>query len=111
MSYESPIKVIYDYVQTKAEEDIIKAVQNVGIVVNAIELRKALMYDRKQYTQGFEDGKKFAEQELIRHGHWVKPKGMLWDMGNCSVCGEFSVEGEKALYCPHCGARMDEVTE
>ena len=42
-----------------------------------------------------------------KHGHWVKPKGSLWDIGTCSVCGEFSVEGEKALYCPHCGAKMD----
>ena len=106
MSYESPIKVIFDYVQTETEEEIIKAVQNVGIEVNTFELRKALMYDRRQYTQGFEDGKKFAEQELIRHGHWKKVKS---GFDECSVC---NYHGSSAFkHCPNCGAKMDEVTE
>ena len=37
MSYESPVKVIFDYVQTETEEEIIKAIQNVGIEVNTFE--------------------------------------------------------------------------
>ena len=66
MSYESPITIIYEEIQSQIEDGMLKAVQNVGFNVNKIELQKALMYDRKQYSQGFEDGKKYAEQELIR---------------------------------------------
>lgn len=66
MSYESPITMIYEEIQTQIEDGMIKAVQSVGFDVNKIELQKALMYDRKQYSQGFEDGKKFAVQEMTR---------------------------------------------
>lgn len=59
------------------------------------------------YEEGVELLHPLFDVEPVRHGHWVKPKGSLWDIGTCSVCGEFSVEGENALYCPHCGAKMD----
>lgn len=64
MSYESPITTIYEEIQSQIEDGMLKAVQNVGFNVNKIELQRALMYDRKQYSQGFEDGKKYAEQEM-----------------------------------------------
>ena len=71
MSYESPITMIYGEIQTRIEDGMLKAVQDVGFNVNKIELQKALMYDRKQYSQGFEDGKKFAEEE---RGDRMTPK-------------------------------------
>lgn len=47
-----------------------------------------------------------ADVQPVRHGHWIytptSPLGFT-----CSECGK-----EMCLfnYCPHCGAKMDEVT-
>lgn len=110
MSYKGPIEVIVGEVQHKMENEIIKAVQNVGINVNKIELHKALMYDRKQYTQGFEDGKKYAEFELVRHGQWTRPYNDGYKQ--CSVCKRIHYGIPwNAKYCPFCGAKMDETDE
>ena len=57
MSYESPIVMFANNVQTDYENGIIKAVQNVGFNVNKEELIKALQYDRGQYEKGFTDGR------------------------------------------------------
>ena len=49
------------------------------------------------------------EMAIVRHGHWIDRYGMT-----CSKCGyeiphyRFSTE---YLYCPHCGAKMDERKE
>ena len=40
-----------------------------------------------------------------KHGHWET----IWKAYECSVCGEISINNY--YYCPHCGAKMDEVTE
>ena len=59
--YESPIEKIYGELQTQMiQEDenmVMKAIREVGITVDKEELIKALQYDRKQYTKGYEDGK------------------------------------------------------
>lgn len=55
-NYESPIKEIIGELQTQQEENVIKAVQKVGIDVDKEELIKALQYDRQQYQKGYEDG-------------------------------------------------------
>ena len=51
--YESPIKIITGKMQTQIDGDIYKAVQNVGINVDRVELLKALEYDRGQYEKGY----------------------------------------------------------
>lgn len=51
--YKSPIEVIYGEMQMKVENDIYKAVQNVGVNVEKEELLKALAYDRGQYDKGY----------------------------------------------------------
>ena len=56
MSYRSPIEVIYEDVQTKFEDNVFKAIQNVQINVDRDELIKALAYDRDQYRKGYADG-------------------------------------------------------
>lgn len=56
------------------------------------------------------------EAEPVRHGHWVTktrhehyPSGKEYEEDFCSICGKRgSVEYE---YCPHCGAKLDEVSE
>ena len=55
-SYESPISVIATQIQTMYDEEVMKAIQRVGIEVNKDELIKALDYDRKQYEQGYRNG-------------------------------------------------------
>ena len=61
--YKSPIEkmMIYGEIQTQmVQEDenmVMKAIREVGITVDKEELIKALQYDRKQYTKGYEDGK------------------------------------------------------
>lgn len=109
MSYESPITIIYGEIQTQIEDGILKAVQDVGLNVNKIELQKALMYDRKQYSQGFEDGKKFAEEERATgHGEWILLDN--WGTFKCSICGRGAIRNDYP-YCMWCGARMDKETE
>lgn len=66
MNYEAPIKLFFDnYAKTlveKEEEEINKAVLNVGVDVDKEELIKALNYDRGQYRKGFLD----RDKEIIR---------------------------------------------
>lgn len=54
--YQSPINIITRQMQTKFENDVFKAVQEYGVVVDKDELIKALKYDRNQYEQGYRDG-------------------------------------------------------
>ena len=54
MSYESPVEVIQTQMQNLIEEEIYRAVTNVGINVDKDELLKALQYDRNQYHKGYE---------------------------------------------------------
>lgn len=54
--YESPIKIITGKIQTQIDDEIYRAVQNVGINVDKEELLKALEYDRGQYEEGWKEG-------------------------------------------------------
>ena len=54
--YKSPIEIITRNIQTQIDDEIYRAVQNVGINVDREELLKALEYDRGQYEKGFDDG-------------------------------------------------------
>lgn len=59
--YESPIELIltkpvYASFRDKEENEIFRAVQNVGISVDKEELLKALRYDRGQYEKGYLEG-------------------------------------------------------
>jgi hypothetical protein len=42
--------------RTQFEDNVFKAIQDYGIVVDKEELIKALQYDRGQYEKGFADG-------------------------------------------------------
>lgn len=55
MSYSSPIEVIIRNMNSRLEDEVYRAVQNVGIQVDKAELEKALLYDRNQYVKGFND--------------------------------------------------------
>ena len=62
MSYQSPIDVIMGQMNISYENEICKAVQNVGVNVDKNELMKALQYDRGQYQKGYAD----RDAEIIR---------------------------------------------
>ena len=58
--YKSPIDLIVSEVQNlileQQENQVFRAVQNVGVNVDKEELIKALSYDRNQYQNGYNDG-------------------------------------------------------
>lgn len=66
MSYESPINIIYGQMQLQMDDNICRAVQNVGINVDKEELLRALAYDRNQYANGYADGRTARDEEIIR---------------------------------------------
>lgn len=47
-----------------------------------------------------------ADVVPVVHGHWVAGKGLCYP--NCSVCNNYSPDGEDWTFCPWCGAKMDE---
>ena len=47
--------------------------------------------------------------EPVKHGRW-KPYPIAGDCWQCSVCGILRM-GSQSNYCPHCGAKMNEVEE
>lgn len=63
--YMPPISVITSEIQTKLEDKIFEAVQNIDIEVDRDELIQALTYDRNQYEKGFTDGKKVGYAKAI----------------------------------------------
>ena len=62
--YESPIKIITGKIQTQIDDEIYRAVQNVGINIYKEELLKALEYDRGQYEEGFREGEKHTMRQI-----------------------------------------------
>lgn len=62
MNYKSPIELIAGQIETEMENEIVKAVQRVGININKAELMRALTYDRNQYVRGYYD----RDSEIVR---------------------------------------------
>ena len=62
--YKSPIEIIAGKIQTQIEDEIYRAVQNVGINVDKEELLKALKYDRGQFEEGFREGEKHTLRQI-----------------------------------------------
>ena len=56
--YESMIKAIQQQARVHMEDEVMSAVQRVGISVDKEELIRALKYDRGQYEKGYADGKR-----------------------------------------------------
>ena len=62
--YKSPIEIITGNIQTQIDDEIYRAVQNVGINIDKEELLKALEYDRGQYEEGFREGEKHTMRQI-----------------------------------------------
>ena len=85
--YESPIGVIYGEITTSIENEIYKAVQDVGILVNKEELLKALQYDRDQYDKGYLDGfgDGYGDGKSIAN-QWISVSERLPRQGQEVIC-------------------------
>lgn len=71
----------------------------------------------------FIDSAPTIDAEPVRHGHWkekrkyevgaaVDDDGWVELEEFCSVCGKWvKTQWRSPLYCPNCGAKMDEVSE
>ncbi len=125
--YKSPIDIIPGQLELQLEDEILWAVQKVGVAVDKDELLRALKYDRDQYNTGYQDGK----AESVVHGEWKFWEGWMsnHDMriedATCSVCGYKhptvrrtygiretmqDVLNKLSNYCADCGAKMDRGT-
>ncbi len=62
MSYKSPIDLIMGQIEFEKENEIVRAVQQVGINIDKEELIRALAYDRNQYAKGYHD----RDSEIVR---------------------------------------------
>ena len=86
--YKSPIETTYETLRIEQENNILKAVQNVGVNVDKDELVKALQYDRNQYDKGYKDGAIELADQLKRalsvfNIEWHIIDTILKDMGGC----------------------------
>lgn len=79
--YKSPIEIIHNAVQTKMEDDVVKAVQSYGIIVDKKELLRALGYDRGQYDKGFEDGISAMEKVIEWLEYEIKEESVCKNRG------------------------------
>lgn len=86
--YKSPIEIIIGQIKTNYEDEIFRAVQNVGINVDRTELLKALEYDRGQYEKGYND----AIDDFVEEIKSILPIAVHQD------CSEIDYEVDYALY-------------
>ena len=64
MSYDVPITItqqVTNSISRKVDDEIYKAVLNIGVDVDRDELLRALNYDRQQYQKGYDD----RDSELV----------------------------------------------
>ena len=64
--FDCGINVIYGEINTAIEDEIFKAVRNVGIDIDKKRLTQVIQDRRKAYDDGVADGKKMAKEELVR---------------------------------------------
>ena len=64
MSWESPIEIIVNQIESAWMDETFRVIQKVGINVDRNELIMALQYDRNQYEKGYEDG--INDSQIIR---------------------------------------------
>lgn len=93
--YESPITLMTQrmnaMITEKLEGEVLKAVVNVGVVVDKEELMKALSYDREQYIEGYTD----RDNEIVRC------KECIWHRTNTisEWCAYFGHDTTESDFC------------
>ena len=112
MSWESPIKVMCEELQTLYEDNVVKAVQKYNITVKKDELLKALQYDRAQYDKGYADGRADAMKDIVHCkdcSYWTDRMVLVDKDGKPrkKYCLNISAMIDKDFYCGF-GDRKDE---
>ena len=81
MAYKSPINITFDELKFRLNEDferhVVEAIQSYQVEVDRDELIRALLFDRRQYDRGFEDGK--PVHVLIKNKLSDYPVDGFWD--------------------------------
>lgn len=85
------------------------------IVVSMI----AQAVEKIAYAKGVKRGKSIGSHaaygRFLKHGRWIQSSGTEYLEVSCSECGYkvnyFWSGWQDALYCPHCGAKMDGVSK
>lgn len=106
--YESPISV-FKSAHTEfiidIENNVYKAIEQIGIDVDKDELIKALAYDRQQYEKGYRDGVLYGG--TMKRGKWTLNHD---GSGTCSECGMTQIAiwdcDSWQNFCGVCGANM-----
>lgn len=98
--YQSPIEIITKKMRTQFEDNVFKAIQDYGIVVDKDELIKALKYDRDQYEKGYRDGL-FLRGELIAGANdWISVEERLPEIeGDARTWGELKIRKSVRVLC------------
>lgn len=93
--YKSPIEIMQEHMRCKMDDDIYTAVLNYGINVDKEELLRALKYDRLQYDNGYRDGIRDANAELVRCENcihhdkgWCNLHDTIMNRNDFCSCGE-----------------------
>lgn len=105
--YKSPIEIMLEQMRCQMGDDIYTAVLNYGIIVDKEELLRALKYDRFQYDNGYRNGMRDANAELVRCRDCVfrqrETSGELYVICERNDFTEFPMDG----YCCY-GKRREE---
>lgn len=105
------IEMFYNDCRIEQENHVMKAVADLGIVIDKPRLIKAINDARSFYSEGYAA----AEKSLVRHGQWIEAvrwirtdghkKSLRWM--RCSNCGFRAKPKFANNYCPNCGTKMD----
>ena len=95
-------------------DKFVNATRLIGILDSAIARPRARgntkmwCYMVMQYTKRILEEEMSAGGEFRRvvHAHWITENGTYTDYHNCSSCGNQEIE--RSIFCPYCGAIMDE---
>lgn len=82
--------------------DVVQCGNELNLVANEKQIP---LKDQRWRKRLEERGKKADDSRAERHGYW---RYFFSTIGvQCSACGKLAIE--PGLFCPNCGARMDEV--
>ena len=106
MSYKLPIEVFQTQLRTEMDGEILKAVHEVGLLVDKAELLKALEYDRGQYIKGYDDCWNEYGDAIEKQ---IPKKVVAGARYKCPSCGEMFASDWK--FCFECGQKLDWTVE
>lgn len=120
--YIDPMKPIIEEImgefRIQQEDNVMKAVADVGIYVDKPRLMQALTDAKAFYEEGYRAAMQRADVVEVRHGEWKDKARSGLSVNGYMVCSECDViipncddKTHYCLYtlnfCPNCGAKMD----